>query len=491
VLPLALAFATPMPGNRWHNEPRIRELAIAALEYTAKSCRRDGSCDDYYPYERALGAAVFSLAAAAEAARLLDVRLSPQLREWFARRAHWLTTHDESGHLANHHALAALGLERTARLLGDDGMARAAEGRIHRVLEWQSDEGWFEEYGGADPGYQTVTIDCLAKYRRLTGCEWLDGPLERGVKFCRLFLHPDDSYAGEYGSRGTHHCYPHGFELLAGESHAAAELAEGFVRSLAAGKQAHFDDDRMFAHRLGNLIEAWRDWQPMCVAQLADDDQASTSPRVAHLSDAGLLVVRDERQHTIISAARGGVFKHFNAERAASDTGLTLETSAGQTAVSQLHDRQRLVEFTAAGDCVQYTVSGPLHWSRWETATPAKLVVFRLLNLTLGRFCRTLTRKLLQRRLITGRRAAPVRHERRFELQSDAGRLQVTDTIELLDSTIEVARMHFGTDQHSVYVAAAGVYQDAALEPWTDLASHLPALNRERRVTIVREFTWT
>ena len=64
VLPLALVATTRLPGNRWYGQPRVRELAVAALRFAARSSHRDGSCDDYYPFERALGAAAFSLAAA-------------------------------------------------------------------------------------------------------------------------------------------------------------------------------------------------------------------------------------------------------------------------------------------------------------------------------------------------------------------------------------------------------------------------------------------
>ncbi len=66
-LPLAQAFAFDWPGNRWHGEPRIRELALAAVDYAARSAHGDGSCDDYFPNERALGATAFAAAAHAEA----------------------------------------------------------------------------------------------------------------------------------------------------------------------------------------------------------------------------------------------------------------------------------------------------------------------------------------------------------------------------------------------------------------------------------------
>src|SRR5689334_8826603 len=35
VLPLAQAFAIEYPGNRWHGEERLRELAIAGMRFAA------------------------------------------------------------------------------------------------------------------------------------------------------------------------------------------------------------------------------------------------------------------------------------------------------------------------------------------------------------------------------------------------------------------------------------------------------------------------
>lgn len=495
VLPLAQAYACEFPGNRWYSEPRLRELAVAALRFSAKSTHADGSCDDYYPYERALGAAVFSLVAATEAYRLLALE-DEELLAWFRRRADWIVKHDESGRLANHHALAALGLARTARATGDDRYARAAEERVHRVLEWQSSEGWFEEYGGADPGYQSVTIDCLAKYRKLTGATWLEEPLTRALSFARLALHPDDSYGGEYGSRGTHHFYPHGMELLAGEHGDAAALAEAFLRALSAGKQAWFEDDRLFAHRLGNLIEAWQDWQPLSTTDAASKADAEVD-RVIHLPQAGLLFVQTREHQTAVSTARGGVFKHFHREEPSiddvvpkvsvvTDAGLVVETTEGRVAVSQMHDREHAASLSTVGERTTLRVEAPLHWTKNETATPAKLVLFRLGLLTVGRWCRTLIRQLLQRRLITGRRAAPLQMTRVFDWHPTG--LTVTDTIVLLDSKLKLERMSYGTDHQSVYVAASGVYQDAVLEPWTTLDRHVHELNERRRVTIAREY---
>jgi hypothetical protein len=498
VLPLALLYVTPLEGNRWHAQPRLRELALAALRFSAESSHADGSCDDYYPYERALGAAVFSLAAAAHAYQLLELDDRP-LAAWLARRAAWIARHDESGRLANHQALAALGLWRVAEITGKSAYRDAARERVARVLAWQSSEGWFEEYGGADPGYQTVTIDALAKLRRLTGDATLDEPLRRAVAFARLFLHPDDSYGGEYGSRGTYHFYPHGFELLAGGQLAAAELADGFLRSIAAGTLASFDDDRMYAHRLGNLLEAYLDWSPTAPATDAATTEAHAAESTfVRLPEAGLLVHRAANAFTAISLSRGGVFKHFrDRQPPLNDTGLVIETSDGRQAVSQMHDRARPSTWQATEDAgnehrAVLTVSGPLNWIHHETATPLKQALFHTAMYLVGRWCRGLARRLLQKRLITGRRACPIRLTRRFEFGEDesgaSGLRRVVDLVELLDDRLQVRRMSYSSDLQASYVAAANVYQASVLQPWIDLTPRVAELNFRRQITIERTF---
>ena len=488
-LPLALVYATKLPDNRWHGNERIRELAIAAIRFAARSCHRDGSCDDYYPFERALGAAVFSLQATARAYQVLDLD-DAELATWFERRARWIIDHDESGRLSNHHALAALGLLRVAEITGKQVYRDAAEARVCQVLDWQSDEGWFEEYGGADPGYQTVTIDCLAKIRRATGDDTLDDPLRRAVAFARCFLHPDGSYGGEYGSRGTYHFYPHGMELTAAENPDAADLADGFLQSLAVERQASFSDDRLFIHRMANLIEAYVDWSPVRPAASETPENEST-----HIfSKAGLLVRRSDSDQTVVSMARGGVFKHFTpAGAVVTDAGLIVETTDGRVAVSQMHQPGRNVHVVDEQQPAEDTLSigGSLCWARFETATPLKQAVFHTGMATVGRWCRSRVRRILQRRLITGRRECAVRLTRTFEFlpsSPDGPRLRVTDTIELTDARINVGRMAFGTDHESAYVATSGVYQDAVLAPWTDLDRYVDELNTERRVTVVREW---
>jgi hypothetical protein len=132
VLPLALVYAYQFPGGEdYYQRASLKSWVRAGIQYASKSAHRDGSCDDYFPYERALGAVVFSLYACTESALLLGLRDS-SYEPFFVTRGQWLLAHDEAGRLANHHALAVLALYNVYLLSGQTVFQQAAQARLER-----------------------------------------------------------------------------------------------------------------------------------------------------------------------------------------------------------------------------------------------------------------------------------------------------------------------------------------------------------------------
>ncbi|PSB54541.1 hypothetical protein C7B61_22185, partial [filamentous cyanobacterium CCP1] len=129
VLPLALAYSTHLPDNPFYRQPMLKQWVEAGILYAAKSSHPDGSCDDYFPYERAGGAAAFSLLAGIESYLRLGLH-HPKMLEFFTLRADWLAHHQESGRLTNHQALIVLCLELLSRLLKTDRWEKAKVQRL-------------------------------------------------------------------------------------------------------------------------------------------------------------------------------------------------------------------------------------------------------------------------------------------------------------------------------------------------------------------------
>ena len=471
-LPLALAHTLPFPDNPYHGVARVRELALAGVDFARRSAHRDGTCDDYFPYERALGALVFSLYACTETALVLDDR-RPEFLEFFARRADHLVRHNETGRLTNHQALAALALHNTFMVTGEERFRKASADFVNLCREWfHPDEGWFWEYEGADPGYQSCTVAFLAKlYRRSNDPALLD-LLNPAVDFCWHFMHPDGSYAGEYGSRNTYHFYPHGFEVMAPLNQRAAQVADQFLLKALPNRSRYFnDDDRMCAHYLYDWMESWRDYSPVRAEQPLD----SRAPYTAHFPKAGMVVVSTPRHHAVLSLLKGGVLKVTGEDGPIhSDTGLIGETEDGRVIVSHMVDGH---DVTADVDAGRFAVSGVMCRRRTRLATPLSQIIFRLVNLTVGRFAPNLLRAMLQKLLITGKPRTEYRFEREFHF-TDEG-VRITSRMIRPSGAPRLRRLHAGSDATSIYVANSNVFQRSVLLPWRPMPTLLEQLNRD------------
>jgi hypothetical protein len=464
VLPFALLYARSYPDNRWYGQERMRELAVAGMHFARRSSHADGTCDDYFPWERAMGALAFSTYAATEAYQVLGLD-DGELIEFFRLRGDHLLRHNESGRLSNHQALSALTLYNIYLLSGDDRFRRGAEERVALTLSWQHPrEGWFQEYEGADPGYQTCTVDFLAKYWKKSGEEALLGPLRHAVEFCALFLHPDGSYGGEYGSRNTYHYYPHGFELLAAQIPLAAQINDAWLNGAAKGKRYYNDDDRMLGHLSYNWLQAWEDFCP----QRPSASLHARADFMHWMPDAGLAVAKSHDHYLVAGMKKGGVFKYYDDQRClASDTGLIGELSDGRVVVAHLQDAKHHVEADPGKGT--FRVKGLLAVRSAKLSSPFKQILFRMLNMSLGRFCPDLLRALLQKLLITGKQRTDISFERTLEF--GGGRLRVVDRV---PTGAGFRRLSIGADATSIYVAASNVYQESTLFcPWMEAPDHV------------------
>ena len=466
VYPIALAYATDIPGNPYFQQPRMREWAESGIRFAMKSGHADGSCDDYYPFERALGATVFSLYAMAEAYELLGIQDS-EILEFLVRRARWAASHDESGVLTNHHAIAAAALHVTHRVSGESDLKEAATKKADEVLSHQHDEGWFLEYEGFDPGYQSVTIDYLARYWKASGNDAVLPALEKAVDLMSWVQHPDGTIGGEYGARNTYHALPHGFEILGERMPKAQGIADRLLLSLSLNRRARNDDDRLLAHHVYPYLLAWRDHRRIGTPSPPPEGRL-------YQVGSGLLVDRSKDRMLVTNLRKGGPFRCYRGlDLVMNDSGPTMVLEDGRTIVAHLG-----LEGSHKLEGDRAISNHDFHVASRERMTPFKMVVLRMLMLTIGRFFRTFVRKRLQKRLVTGKHAAPFQLERQFELAGDE--IIITDRITRAAEAPRVKAAYLGVGQTSVTTAVAQPWEHGWLHPWTALPDAPEALNRTR-----------
>ncbi len=476
VLPLALAYQTNIADNPFYQQSVLKDWVKAGILYAKKSSHQDGSCDDYFPYEKAGGATAFSLLAFIDSYQICDFNDS-QMIDFFFKRASWLANHHESGQLSNHQALIVLCLELLTKILNTNQFDKAKTLRLEKVLDWQSSEGWFQEYEGCDPGYHSLTISCLARIYQLRPDERLKEALIKAVKVASYFIHPDGSYGGEYGSRNTYNFFPHGFELVGQWMPEALAINNQFLIGLKDGLSPCYSDDHIIGHHTWNYLLAWRDFVPQ-----RSFDVPQNNGRI-WLKEAKILI--DIRKNTSIYLAlnKGGVFKLFRDRKLIlSDTNFSLQVKEGKkikNAVVHLIDN-----YSVQINDDDIIIRGDLGWAKQKQMNPTNLLILRIVMLSLGRFFPDLIRKILQKVLITGKQNAPFTFERKITWQDND--ILIEDTLNA-DNWENVTAIGIGGDQTSIYIVMSRTFQISQLQSWLDLKDNIKQLSNHEPLKLKRQ----
>jgi hypothetical protein len=447
------------------NEDLLKEAVLSGLRFAAAIQHPDGSFDQAFPHEHSFGATAFLLHPLLYAYQTVEADCNPELKRLvescLSKAADFLCQHDEThGHIANHLAGAVLSLLAAANAFQKVNYRERAEGLLNRILNHQSSEGWFLEYEGADPGYQTLCMYYLAQVDAL----WPDFPrlrdaLDRSLSFLKWFVHPDGSFGGEYGSRRTAVYYPGGIAILAGQYPQAARMAQVMGQAVADEKTIS-----PTAIDIGNLI-------PLSSAlalslEAAPDSTDDLLPceaehAQADFPEAGLYVRSTARHYVVIGASNGGTVKVFDRANKCilwNDGGYVGRLEDGSIITSQMTGHDNIVRISP--DTVSLTV--PFYYISKISQTPFQFLALRILNLTVMRSLAlgNWAKALLVRLLITGKRQAPLSLTRVIQLRPDA--VVITDTLNA-GADIRFASLSCGKPFVSIHMASSQ-YLDTSIE---------------------------
>ncbi len=216
----ARAFLFRHPSNPFAGKEHVRDWAIAAVRFWERMARSDGSFDEAYPYERSFCATAFSAMHAVKTLLLLSEKPSSNLRTV----GQWLAFHD-SPDTANQRSASAAALALIGVIEGSDMFGRSAGRRAAALWEEQTRLGYFNEYGGKDIGYTSITLSALAVYAAASGDAESAARIKSAVTELSTSIRPDGRY--DYGdqSRATRFLYP--FALARAGDAALSNVARG------------------------------------------------------------------------------------------------------------------------------------------------------------------------------------------------------------------------------------------------------------------------
>jgi hypothetical protein len=357
--------------------------------YLARIQHRDGSFDQAFPNEHSHGAAAFLLADLAEICSG-NAELFNRHRKMLERMGGYLIRYGE-GHdfISNHLAGAALGLFRLSELTGDAASRKRAVEYQNLILKKQSPEGWYPEYGGADPSYQTLCMTYLALIHQMHADPVLLESLGRAVQFVAYFAHPDGSFGGEYGSRNCEIIYPGGLALLSKHFPLAAALTQWAAWSYRESRTVTplAVDTENLTPVLSNVFLAEQYAVPSSGDRPQEKLPYEQGPFVQDFHEAGIRIVNREHYYAVIGWKKGGVIKAFNKlgkKIILDDCGVVIETSNGRLATTQMLSPLHKADFSAE----DIAVASPTFYLAQPVPSPARFLLLRLLNLSLWKIRR-------------------------------------------------------------------------------------------------------
>lgn len=433
----------------------------AAIRATGRITARDGSLVEAFPNEKSFcvtALIAFDILVAADTLRpRVGDAMADAWRAVAAPMIDFICGNDEThAVISNHLATAVAALMRWDGTPGS-AAAKRAQTLLAIILDNQSDEGWFSEYGGFDPGYETLGLTYLADTHLRNPDLGLAEPLTRSLRFLAYFAHPNGSFGGGYGRRNTRFCVPGGIEALAPLVPEAGMLAHFLRRSVAGNRVvtvAALDEPNLAPHFNACCWAA----ESLATHSAGGGQAARQLPCEAPepgrfvFPKAGLIVDRTPTRYTVVSVAKGGYIARFpmsggpatiNSGVAGRIDGTLYSSQAFQDAPHWSLDGNRLV------------IEAPFIAVISERPTVMQFIALRLLALTIFRL-RPLTeflKRYLVRRLITGQLKAGV---------SNARTIVLDDAVDVTDRQKPEGRLcleHVGRPYSVIHMASAGYWQ--------------------------------
>ena len=468
VYPLSIVWSTSFVGNRYHQHAFVLEWIRAGLLYWCKVQHSDGSFDHLYPNEHSFVGVAFTLYEVCEAFKLVNHALTPSDRETILKHLHragnYLVTHDEThGFLSNHRAGAACALHSLAHLHAHDAYTKRAQEFIASIAKNQSREGWFLEYGGADPGYQTLLTYYLANCYRLTKDALTWKLLDTSLDYLKHFIHPDGTIGGDYGLRNTELYYPSGF-LIAQKHPIAGAIATIMTQSLMQNnisKAVQLDSRNFITYASSYAQAATLPVPKMSVAVLPCNQRMAR-----FFQDSGIFVKSTKAYYLIINVYKGTI-SFFSKKTGKQWRSSGYYAMHKQLLHTQVFDPGRKITRTST----QLTIECPFYKVPERIMTPRNFLLMRVFNQTLGRmgFINTLLRQQFVKMFILHRNKTNKKAIRTILLSED--KVVVRD--ELPKGTFKHARR-----SSTIFMASARYFHNRELDE-QQVTPHITGTTKE------------
>ena len=437
------------------NESFVLDVIDAGICGIEKIRRKSQGLEEAYPGENSFCVTALVAFDVLSAIRYLDSTIDKEkikkYLEIIRPLIQFIVENDEKHAFISNHLATAVAAITLWNSLSGERLSRGDE-LLELIYKNQSKEGWYKEYEAADPGYQTLCTYYLWSVYEITNNEKLLSSLLKSIAFLKFFIHPDGSLGGLYGSRNTEVYYPAGLVGLMSKSEELGSL----IKTLELG---YADTIHILPEHIdpGNYIPLLNSYAAAALAYENNNEQIKT-PSPTDFSncfemmfkDAGLYIKSTQKYYAIVNYKKGGTIKVFDKDTKQLDIedGGIFGTLTDGTSFSTQH-------FDQSQDFENQSISARFYKNNEAYPSSVTSILIRFLSLTVFRsaFLNTLFKKIIVRKLMTGKKAVNGKADRKFDFKED--KIRVYETIDKPENTLSVG--HKGKFK-AIHMASSGYY---------------------------------
>ena len=414
---LAIALKLELFQNK--EEFIVLEIIDSAIMAIEKIQDKNGSVVEAYPRENSFCVTALAAFDVLWAVKYLSNRLDNETKQRYFKvikpLIEFITKNgEEHAIISNHLATGVAAIVLWNHLTGDN-YQRDKE-LVQIIYDNQSSEGWYMEYEGSDPGYQTLCTYYLSCAYEITKDQKLLESLKSSAKFLSHFIHPDGTIGGLYGSRNTEVFYPAGIVALSGEIEEFAKLAK-----YLEPKGQHLLPQNIDT---GNYIPLLNSY---AVAALKYDEVKENIEKIddkpfyeknveKDFKQTGIYLVSNSNYFAILNYKKGGTLKLFDKN----STKLNIEDGGlfGLLNDGTKFSTQQFDESITFQDKKVQTYFYKINQS---SANPLNFIILRCLALTVFRsvYLGNLFKRFIVNMLMTGKNKLGGSVKREFEFLED------------------------------------------------------------------------
>ena len=400
-------------------EKYILEIIDSAILSIEKIKNKNGSVVEAYPNENSFCVTALVAFDLLSAIKHIDTKITKEQKEKYFSiiqpLINFIAIHGEEHAIISNHLATGVAAITLWNYLTKGANNRGKE-LLRIIYDNQSEEGWYLEYEGADPGYQTLCTYYLFCTYEITKDKELLSSLRKSAKFLSHFIHPDGTIGGLYGSRNTEVFYPAGIIGLSNEIEEFAMLSKYLEPQEQHILPQNIDTGNYIPFLNSYAVAALHYDKNSEVINLSKQKPFYFNEQEKYFQDTGIFLYSNNNYFVIINFKKGGTLKVFDKISNTIDT-----DDGGLFGVLENGDKFSTQQFDNKIKFENKELIADFYKINESLSNPINFIILRILGLTVFKsvYLGNLFKKFIVNMLMTGKNKVNGQVLRKFKFNEE------------------------------------------------------------------------